>query len=220
MDRQMLLSYLNAVAPYMLVASISTAIAISEIVTVFENDASRALKTWGSFLLIFLNVAFSILLLMMVNSVGNYGVSNRFWIALGVGLGFSTLLRTKFTFIKPLPGSADEGVAVSLDELYGRLQRFCRRQIDQRLATDRVQTVDEAMAQLDLAVLEQRLRLLLEGGLILADPNAAKYVDRILEQTTYTESRKKMLLAFGLLNYGGFNTLKKLLVVSKRQSKP
>src|SRR2546426_1251550 len=161
--------YLNSAAPYLIAAAISMLIALAEIITVFENDALRALKTWGSFLLVFLNAAFAAFLLAVVYSLGGGGTgTNRIWVALGVGLGFSTLLRTRFTFIKPLPGSTEEGVAVSLDELYGRLQRFCRRQIDQSLATDRVQMVDEAMTRLELAILEQRLRLLLEGGLILA----------------------------------------------------
>jgi len=204
--------HLSTVLPYLLVATIGFVIAIAEIITVFENDAVRALRTGGSVLLIFLNALFAIALLAIVYGVrGEDTANNRMWIALGVGLGFSTLLRTKFTFIKPLPGSNEEGLAVSLDELYDRLQRFCRRQIDQRLATDRVQTVDQAMTELELPILEQRLRLLLEGGLILADPSAATYVDRILTQTSYTESRKKMLLAFALLNYGGFKTLKKVL---------
>jgi len=204
--------FLTAATPYFIAAAFSGVVAIAEIVTVFENDSMRALKTWGSFLLVFLNVVFAVFLLFLVNTVGGVTTgSSRFWVALGVGVGFPTLLRTRFTFIKPLPGSADEGIAVSLDELYGRLQRFCRRQIDQALATGRVQLVDEAMQRLELTTLENRLRLLLEGGLILAEAGAGTYVDRIVNHQDYTETRKKMLLAFGLLNYGGFNTLKQML---------
>ncbi|HEY8204747.1 MAG TPA: hypothetical protein VIF81_08480 [Pyrinomonadaceae bacterium] len=197
---------------YLIAASISAVLAVAEIVTVFEKDSRRALNTGGALLLITINVAFSVLILLLVNTIGGTPAGeNQLWVALGVGLGFPTLLRTRFTFIKPLPGSTEEGVAVSLDELYGRLQRFCRQQIDQSLATGRVQMVDDAMRQLDIGTLEKRLRLLLEGGLVLADPAATGYVDKIMTQATYTEDRKKMLLAFGLLNYGGHRTLRQML---------
>jgi DNA-binding transcriptional ArsR family regulator len=206
-------SHLTIIAlSYLIAASISAVLAVAEIVTVFEKDSRRALSTGGAALLILINVAFSILILLLVNTVGGTpDGKNQLWVALGVGLGFPTLLRTRFTFIKPLPGSSEEGVAVSLDELYGRLQRFCRQQIDQSLATGRVQMVDDAMRQLDIGTLEKHLRLLLEGGLVLADPAATGYVDKILNQANYTEDRQKMLLAFGLLNYGGYRTIRQML---------
>jgi len=56
------------------------------------------------------------------------------WVALGVGLVWQTLIRTRFNFIQPLPGEgASEGVGIPINELYNRLQDFCRRQIDREI---------------------------------------------------------------------------------------
>jgi hypothetical protein len=204
--------YLTASAPYVMATVISGVLAIAEIVTVFENDPMRALRTRGAAILVLLNIAFVLTLLYIVYNLGGTAAQgNRILTALGVAFGLPTLLKTRFTLIKPLPGSGEEGIAISLDELYGRLQRFCRRQIDQSLAEKRVQLVEDAMNRLDLAVLETRLRLFLEGGLTLTDSNAATFVDRILAHPTYSEEKKRMLLAFGILNYGGHRTLNGML---------
>src|SRR2546422_11672020 len=94
--------YLNSAAPYLIAAAISMLIALAEIITVFENDALRALKTWGSLLLVFLSAAFAAFLLAAVPSLGRGGTGdNRIWVTLGVGLRLSTVLRTDLTFIKP-----------------------------------------------------------------------------------------------------------------------
>jgi len=199
---------------YLLAAGATLALAVAEVVSVFERDPTRALFTWGSVLLLLLNVALAVLILTLVRSLWAGG--NSPWVALAVGLGLPTLVRTRFTVLKPLPGMADsQGVDIRLDELYERLQRFCRSRIDLALASQRVQLVEQAMERLDLADLERRLRLLLEGGLLLTDEKARQYADKIMNAEGYTEERKRMLLSFAILDYGGHRMLGEMLKAAK-----
>ncbi|MFZ6029511.1 MAG: hypothetical protein ACOYYS_17500 [Chloroflexota bacterium] len=200
---------------YFVAAMLSMTLAVAEIVTVFEQDAQRALRTWGAFLLICLNVAASTLILALLQELG---AEVNVWLGAAVGIGLPTLIRTRFTVLKPLPGSSSEGVDIQLDQLYERLQRFCRRGIDLKLAEQRVRLVDEAIEYIPTAELEQRLRLLLEGGLltsIASETEASQYVDKIMN-AGYDEERVKTLLAFGVLNYGGHSMLEALLRDAKK----
>ena len=194
---------------YLLAAGVS--LAVAEVVSVFERDPVRALRIWGAAFLLLLNAAMAVLLLALVRSFWPGGDSP--WTALAVGLGLPTLVRSRFTVMKPLPGTAgSEGVEIRLDELYERLQRFCRGRIDLALAGQRVRLVGQAVDRLELAELERRLRLLLEGGLVLATSDKARqYVDRILAQEEYGEERKRMLLAFAILDHGGHQMLEEVL---------
>lgn len=199
-------------AAYLVAGLVSMLVAIAEVVTVFEQDAQRALRTTGAALLIFINFATSILILALL---GELGVEINTWMGLGVGVGLSTLVRTRFTVLKPLPGSTSEGVDIQFDQLYERLQRFCRRWIDMSLASQRVHLVDQAIEYIPVAEMEQQLRLLLEGGLVTTSPEARQYVDKIMK-AGYNEERVRILLAFGILNYGGHHMLEGILKEAKK----
>jgi len=106
-------------------------------------------------------------------------------------------------------------VEIRLDELYDRLQSFCRRRIDVALAGQRVRMVEQAMDRLALDDLERKARLLLEGGLVVTASQASGYVDKILDQQEYDEERKRMLLSFAILNYGGHGMLEEMLKTAR-----
>ena len=201
-------------ALYLLAIGASLALAVAEVVSAFEPDPVRALRTGGSILLLLLNVAMAVLLLALVRSFGGGGDSP--WAALAIGLGVPTLVRTRFTVMRPLPGTAQsEGVEIRLDEIYERLQSFCRRRIDVALAGQRVRMVEQAMERLELEELERKSRLLLEGGLVVTASQASGYVDKILGKQEYDEERKRMLLSFAILNFGGHGMLEEMLKTAK-----
>ena len=201
-------------ALYLLAIGASLALAVAEVVSAFEPDPVRALRTGGSILLLLFNVAMAVLLLALVRSFGGGGDSP--WAALAIGLGVPTLVRTRFTVMRPLPGTAQsEGVEIRLDEIYERLQSFCRRRIDVALAGQRVRMVEQAMDGLELEELERKSRLLLEGGLVVTASQASGYVDKILGKQEYDEERKRMLLAFAILNFGGHGMLEEMLKTAK-----
>jgi hypothetical protein len=217
------MSVLNAIAAwlasvpwglYLLAGGASLLLAVSEVVSAFELDPVRALRTWGSVILLILNAAMAVLILALMRNFGTGGDSP--WVALAIGLGLPTLVRTRFTVMKPLPGTTDsEGVEIHLDELYDRLQSFCRRRIDVTLAGRRVRMVEQAMDRLELEELERKARLLLEGGLVVTADQASGYVNKIVNHQEYDEERKRMLLSFAILNYGGHGMLEEMLKAAK-----
>jgi hypothetical protein len=71
------------------------------------------------------------------------------------------------------------------------------------------------MHELDLEALAKRLRLLLEGGLQTATADSAGYVDKVVYHPTYDEERKRMLLAFTILNRGGHRMLQEMIKANK-----
>jgi len=187
---------------YLLAGGISWVVAVAEIVTVFESNPVRALRTGGAVLLLMINAIFAVLVLTLIYTL--FPDARSPLVALAVGIGLPILVRTRFTVFKPMPGTVgSEGIEVRLDEVYDRLQRFCRRIIDMALAAERVNLVDRAITEVEITELERRTRLLLEGGLVLAEPEKGReYVERIL-RADYTEDRKKMLLAFAILGSAG-----------------
>jgi len=201
---------------YLLAGGVSVIVALAEVVTVFEADPVSALRTWGAAFLLFLNGIMAVLVLALLRTL--FPETRSPLVALAVGLGLPTLVRTRFTILKPLPGTTtSEGIDIRLDELYERLQRFCRGRIDVALASRRVRLVSRALERLALDKLEQQARLLLEGGLTLVPSDKGReYVDKIMNQESYDERRKKMLLAFAILNYGGQAMLAEMLREKKR----
>jgi len=202
--------------PYVIAVGISLAVAVSEIVSVFERDPVRALRTAGAFMLLVLNGIFVVVLLALVRYLKPD--SNPLWTAVGVGIGLPVLLRTNFNLIKPLDGSASKGVGISFEEIYGRLQGFCRRRTDVSLAAQRIRTVDEAIKIVELSGLETRLRLLLEGGLLTIGEESQGYVDKIIDHPDYKDDRKSMLLTFAILNFGGDRMLENMVKEAKKGS--
>jgi len=71
------------------------------------------------------------------------------------------------------------------------------------------------MDRLALDDLERKARLLLEGGLVVTASQASGYVDKILDQQEYDEERKRMLLSFAILNYGGHGMLEEMLKTAR-----
>lgn len=85
--------------------------------------------------------------------------------------------------------------------------------------SNREREVDQliVLQVLSIEALAGGLRLLLEGGLITATPEASGYVDKIIK-SDYPDERKRMLLAFGILNYRGFRTLEEMISEEEKRA--
>jgi len=161
---------------YLITALMALVWATSEIVSTFAADPGRAMRTRGAALLLILNALFACLALAVTLALDPQATSP--WVALGVGLVWQTLIRTRFNFIQPLPGEgASEGVGIPINELYNRLQDFCRRQIDREIVGERLRLIEQAVDQLDLQMLARRARLVLTS-LVATGPggNPDEYV--------------------------------------------
>jgi hypothetical protein len=196
---------------YLLVLALNLLVTVIEIISVFEQEAWRAVRTWGAFLLMVGNGLASVLVFDLIRSVAPE--TPVLPLALTVGFGLSFLIRTRLTLLKPLPqmGQAEgRGLAIPFDVVYDRWQRFCRRYIDRALATRRVQLARQALNHLTEDDLLAELRLLADGGFIVTElpdgdePFFQKVAVLPLE-------RRKVYLAFTLMDAAGPRRLQQLI---------
>jgi hypothetical protein len=191
--------------------------AVVEIISAFEYAPLGALRTGGALLLILINIGFACLVLALVLEVAP-GAGNSLWTAVAVAFSWQTLIRAQINLLQPLPGSQSEAVGVSINELYARIQRFCRRQIDRSLLSERSALLEEALA-LDLDTLVKRARLTSHALITDAMQDFEGYLQRMDERNLSPDERK-LLLASYLLDNGGPTPLRELLKRDQAGKKP
>ncbi len=201
---------------YLATALVAALWAVSEIVSTFAAQPVRALRTSGALLLVGLNAAFACLVLGAALATG---LAPSLWTAVGVGLAWQMLIRTRINFIQPLPGEgSSEAVGFRLDEMYTRLQAFCRRQIDRTLVSERVRLIEQALTMLDLEELARRAHLVLAALLATGPADPRNYVQKILNSEMDEES-KELLLVLTILDHGSPALLRDMIREAERGKK-
>ena len=199
------------IGAYLLVLALNLLVTLVEIITVFEQEAGRALRTWGAFLLLLGNGLTALLVFDLIRSLAPE--TPLLPLVFTVGVGLSVLIRTRVTLLKPLPqlGHTETGsLEIPFDLLYDRWQSFCRRRIDRALAAARIQVVRQALERLTEEDLLRELRLLADGGFIVTElPGGDQtFFQRV---QALTPERRKSYLAFTLLDAAGRKTLERLI---------
>ncbi|MCX7681839.1 MAG: hypothetical protein N2508_07745 [Anaerolineae bacterium] len=197
----------NATAwgPYLVVAVLAFLWTLTEIVQAFRSNVRRALWSWWSGLLIGANVAFALLAFALMYSV--FRSDHPYVLALATGVGWQALLRTRINLLQPLTSEAGEAVSISLADLYGRFQQFCREQIDQSLALSHIPLLEQA-TRLPVEKLRQQVRLFAHASALHTPEQVEDYLERL---NTYAEGEQKLYLASYLLRQGGYGFLKERL---------
>lgn len=200
---------------YVVTAVLSMIWAASEIISAFETSPIRALFTWGAWLLMLTNAFFACLALMAVLQIMPTAADNLLT-AFVVGFGWQALVRSQINVFRPLPGEpSGQGLVVPVDQVYGRIQHFVRRSIDQSLARERTKLLTATLA-LDVATLKQQVQLM-SFGLTEMDPAEVQNWLNEMESRPMTDVERKMLLASKLIETSGVQGLKQLI---KSQAKP
>ncbi len=194
---------------YVVTAVLSMIWAATEVVSAFEAFPIRALFTWGAWLLMLTNAFFACLALMAVLQIAP-NAGNSLLTAFAVGFGWQALVRSQINVFRPLPGEpGGQGLVVPVDQIYGRIQRFVRRSIDQSLARERTKLLTQALA-LDLETLKDQVQLV-SYGLTEMDPAEVQNWLQEMESRPMSDHERKMLLASKLIEVGGVQGLKQLI---------
>jgi hypothetical protein len=190
-------------SPYLVVAGLAVVWALAEILQSFSGDVPRALRTWWSWLLVSVNVAFALLAYAFVRFL--IPAQTTPWpVALAVGAGWQALLRTRVNLLQPLNPEVGDSVALSLADLYSRLQRFCRRQIDRALAEERMALLERAL-RLPPEKLEREVRIYAYASALHPPEKVEAYIEKL---QGHDPDRQALLLASYLLREGGYTLLK------------
>ena len=203
-----------SVGPYLLVALLAIAWVLAEIVQTFHGDVSRALKSRWTALFVGLNVTFALLVYLLVQFVAPAS-TNPWLLALAAGVGWQALLRTRINLLQPLDPEEEETVSLSLADLYNRFQQFCRAQIDQALAGERMRLLERA-THFPIEELEQQVRLFAYASVLHSPEEVEDYLERLREKPPQQQA---LLLASYLLREGGYGLFRERLRVMERNAK-
>lgn len=203
-----------SVGPYLLVALLAIAWVLAEIVQTFHGDVSRALKSRWTALFVGLNVTFALLVYLLVQFVAPAS-TNPWLLALAAGVGWQALLRTRINLLQPLDPEEGETVSLSLADLYNRFQQFCRAQIDQALAGERMRLLERA-THFPIEELEQQVRLFAYASVLHSPEEVEDYLERLREKPPQQQA---LLLASYLLREGGYGLFRERLRVMERNAK-
>ncbi len=198
--------WMAVAGPYLLVAVLALAWALTEVLQTFQSDAERALKTGWSALFLGIHLVLALFVYTLVRLLLPPTV-NPWILALAAGVAWQALLRTRINLLQPLTPEAGEAVSLSLSDLYGRFQRFCREQIDQNLVAGRIRLLDRA-TRLPAETLERHVRLYGYASLLHTPEEVEEYLKRLQK---YAPEDRALLLASYLLRQGGYAFLQKLL---------
>jgi len=195
-----------ALGPYLLVVALSFLWALTEILQTFRSDVRRALRSGWSALLIGINVIFALLIFALARYLTPPSV-NPYLLALGVGVGWQALLRTRINLLQPLTPEAGEAISLSLSDLYGRFQGFCREQIDRSLLSGRVRLLEQAI-RLPAEELEYQVRLFAHASVLHSPDKVEAYLKKLRELGA---QERALALASYLLAHGGYDLLQERL---------
>jgi hypothetical protein len=141
-----LLSAIYLLAPFALVGGLGAGVGLAELTSAFNEYPREAVASrWGQYL-VGLNA---------VAAVGAYLVARLYApddldpliLILGVGIGFPTLIRTRFTLARQFGGSGQPDLTIDVGWLYEQFQRLCKDQIDIELMAYRRRFVDRLLAR-------------------------------------------------------------------------
>ena len=196
----------SLIGPYALVIGLALFWALAEVLRTFEKDPVRALKNGWTWAFIGFNMLFSALVYLVVRllPIASLQSMDPLLLALVVGVGWQTLLRTNINLIQPLNPEVSKAIAISVAEQYGRLQGFFMTRIGQSLLDERQHWLFRAIA-LPVQDLEQSLRVTNSVALV----DRRKDIEAYIEKTKQLpEDQRKVRLAQLLLDIAGLKNFK------------
>ena len=134
-------TWLAGAVPYLSVILLGVVVGLAELASTFANYPTNAVVSAWGLGLIALNGAVAALVFAIVRFYAPE--TDLFLLVLAVGVGFQTLIRTKFTLAKQFSGVGEKDLSLDLGWLYEQFQSLCKMQIDQSLMRRRQSVVQE-----------------------------------------------------------------------------
>jgi hypothetical protein len=131
-------------APYGIVGVLGAGVGLAELTSTFGDYPREAIATrWGQYL-VWLNALAAVGAFFIARAYAPPD-TNTVILILTVGVGFQTLVRTKFTLAKQFGGEGGGDLSVNIGWLYEQFQNLCKKQIDLELMTYRRTQVDRLL---------------------------------------------------------------------------
>ncbi len=138
--------WIGAAVPYIVVALLGLAVGLAELSSTFPNYPLEAItSSWGLLLL-----GVNAIIAAIVFAIARYysPETNTFLLVLAVGVGFQSLIRTRFVLAKQFGGDGEgRDLSINLGWLYEQFQNLCKTQIDLVLMRNRQSTVEHLITR-------------------------------------------------------------------------
>jgi hypothetical protein len=138
--------WIGAAVPYIVVALLGLSVGLAELSSTFPNYPLEAITSnWGLLLL-----GVNGIVAAVVFAIARYysPETNTFLLVLAVGIGFQSIIRTRFVLAKQFGGDGEgRDLSLNLGWLYEQFQNLCKTQIDLVLMRNRQSTVEHLITR-------------------------------------------------------------------------
>jgi hypothetical protein len=205
---------LEAWVPYIIVILIGAVVGLAEIISTFSTTPILALGTRWGWILVLLNGGSAALVLWLVNRFVPT-TADPLLVALAVGLGFPTLIRTNFTVAKRLEAVEGKDLSVNLGWIYDQFQNLARTQIDLALVSKRQKLHRDLLKKYpEIKDLVEMAQYLIQERALFSSADVErmqKYVESVRDSQTLSDQVKRVTLARFILDTGGPGYVRELV---------
>lgn len=192
--------------PYLIVVLVAFAVVCAELIKTFGGAFFHALWSKWGWALVGVNAVVAVVVYVIARNVLNIGPG--WFLAFCVGLLFPVLLRSRYTFFRPVGAKDDPRItdlSIRVDEFYTALQERCYREVDNALAVSRTLRAGALAEQYTEGAILRALNQVVAARQVAADREKdAKYVEELA--AVPDESMRRFRLAVFLLEIAGKQT--------------
>jgi|Deesub1362B_J571_1020462.scaffolds.fasta_scaffold00444_2 hypothetical protein len=197
--------------PYIIVFILGAIVGIAEIIATFSPSPREAFRTFWAWVLAGMNAFAAIGVFAIIHFYAKS--TNQVLLAVGIGIGFPTLIRTKFTIAKQFMGGED--LSINIGWVYDQFLGWFKSEIDIAVVNKRLKMITQLITKIpDIKKLKVIAHTILQERSILSFEEVEKYekyINDIVNSTEIPERAKQVALAKFIIHMGGKEYIKNLL---------
>lgn len=204
------MNYLLPYLPYGIVSFLGMIVGIAEVIATFPNTPRDAFRTWWAWVLVILNMGVAAGVLAIAQFYAED--VNPVLLAIAVGAGFPTLIRTKFTVAKQFMGGED--LSINVGWLYDQVLGWFKTEIDIAIVNDRQKTISRLIEKIPEVDKLKEIAYIVLRERSLITPEEVKQREEYLKGIaagTIPDAAKRVAFARFIWDTGGGDYVKNLI---------
>jgi len=201
---------MNPYLPYIIVVILGGVVGIAEVIATFSQTPRDAFRTLWAWILVAVNmgVAAGVLAISQIYAKD----ANPVLLAVAVGVGLPTLIRTKFTVAKQFMGG--EELSINVGWLYDQLLGWFKTEIDIAVVNDRQKIITRLLQKIpEVDKLKDIAHTVLQGRSLFTAMEVTQreeYLNRIAA-STIPDAAKRVAFARFIWDMGGREYIENLI---------
>lgn len=196
--------------PYVIVVILGGVVGIAEVIATFSQTPRDAFRTYWAWILVAVNmgVAAGVLAIAQIYAKD----ANPGLLAVAVGVGLPTMIRTKFTVAKQFMGG--EELSINVGWLYDQLLGWFKTEIDIAVVNDRQKVISQLLQKIPEAdKLKDIAHTVLQGRSLFTDVEVKKREDYLngIATSNIPDGAKRVAFAKFIWDMGGKEYIENLI---------